>query len=591
MIRRFLSLNLRTKLIALIIVTAFIPVSLLGLFSYNYVTKLMQEEISEGELERLKQVNNNLTYFINDVEQLSLFLYKNEEIQEILNKDPYRSPEEKDEDLQQIERLFETVMGAKNWDVSIYIIGANGDRYFSTQHLPPHYNHIRDNWGAFRKAQAADGKNIWDTHYSIRPEEMQEVVLTSGRMLHDHSTQEPLGYLMIDIYESALSDIYATGGKHLNDQLFLLDEQGYIISSQPNKEIVGTRLSYDFLPRVIQGDQGFFEAEWESQASVLTYDTAEDTGFKIVSLTPIGLIHEKNSLIRNLTWSFAILGIIISSWLAYFLSKTVTDPLYKVMKVMRTVEKGDLTARFAPKYNDDIGIFARRFNRMLGRVNKLIQENYEKKIRLKESEIKALQAQINPHFLYNTLETVNWMARLHGAKEISKLVVSLGEIMRYSIKRGDDLVPLEEDIKQLKNYLNIQEVRYRDQFNIHMHVDEEAKKALIPSLLLQPLVENAISHGLEGKVEKGNLSITITVISNSLQIIVEDDGAGIDSKTLDRINLEKPLQSKGTGIGLQNVKRRVFLYYGNDFTWHIETKENEGTKFSITLPAYREESA
>src|SRR5690606_8681086 len=188
---------------------------------------------------------------------------------------------------------------------------------------------------------------------------------------------------------------------------------------------------------------------------------------------------------------------------AYYLSISITKPLYKLIYLMKEVEKGNLEVRFDPKYNDDIGIFGKRFNRMLEKLKVSIQENYEKQVRMKDSELKALRAQINPHFLYNTLETVNWLARLEGVNDISKIVVSLSEIMKYSVRKGEDFVTIEQDVKQLKNYLTIQEFRYRDKFDVHLSVEESVIHQKIPALLLQPIVENAIVHGLENKISKG----------------------------------------------------------------------------------------
>lgn len=586
MIKYFLHLQLRTKLLILTAILTIFPVLAVGFFLYQFTSSMIQEEISAGELDRLTQVNNHLTYFMQDIEQLSMFFYRNEQIQNILRKDGDRGFEEEYADFQEVHRIIEMVLGVKDWDVSIYVIGLNGDRYFNNPYLPSQYDNIRENWGVFRQANETKGEMVWNTHYSLRQVDSQEIVLTSGRVLIDEATSEPLGYIMIDIYESALSSIYSSETASQTEQLFLLDENGYIISSKPDKDDIGTRLPYDFLPRVLNGEQGFFEFEWEGQPSILTYDTAEDTGVKIVSITPLTVIQEKNSLIYNLTWSFAFIVLIIAVWIAYYISSTVTRPLYKIMNVMGEVETGNLSIQFEPKYNDDIGVLGRRFNRMLKRLKALITDSYEKQVRLKESEIKALQAQINPHFMYNTLETINWMARLSGKMEISKLVVSLGEIMRYSIKTGDDLVTLEEDVKQLRNYLTIQQVRYRDQFDIHLTIADETKQILIPSLLLQPLVENAIHHGLEKKVDPGNLWVSAKQEGVDVIISVEDDGAGMASSILYELNHNRfdQLEFKGTGIGLENVRRRLYLYYGDEHEWHIESEESKGTKITMTIP-------
>lgn len=589
-INKFLSNNLRTKLIIVILLTSLIPLLLLGFFSYKYISSILQEEISENELERLTSVNNQLTYFLQDVEQMSLFFYKNDQVKTIL-ENSNKSAVDKYNDNQSVNELFDTIMSVKKWEVNIYIIGLNGDRYFSNEYLPSHYNNIRENWGIFRKAKEANGSMAWDTNYSVSKFEDKEVVLTAGRLIIDPSTNKKLGYIMIDINESAFSSIYKENNTFTKEQFFLLDNQGYVISSNPNKDDIGTKYEAPFLSRVLKGDSGFFKHDFQGTPSILSYHTADNTGFKLISIIPLDIVHQKNNLIRNLTWNFALIGIIISAWLAYYLSRTVTMPLYKLMFLMKEVEKGNLDVRFDSKYNDDIGIFGNRFNRMLRRLKVLLQESYEKQVRLQESELKALRAQINPHFLYNTLETVNWLARIKGSQDISKIIVSLGEIMRYSIKKGDNFVTVEEDIKQLENYLNIQEFRYRDKFTVYLHIDDMIKKEVIPSLLIQPIVENAIIHGLEAKMDKGNIIIIVTAKENGISIVVEDDGIGIDDETITLINkqIEEGLSINQLGIGIENVRKRLYLSYDNQFEWNLYSELNKGTRVEILVPYINKE--
>lgn len=589
MITKLHSLNLRSKLIIVIIITSLIPLLLLGFFTFNFLSELLQEEVSENELERLTSINNQVSFFLDDIEQMTLFFYKNEEIQDILKKNNTRNLKEKYADFEYVNELFDTVTGVKDWEVNIYVIGLNGDRYFSNEYLPNRYNSIRESWGVFRKANNAKGSLVWDTNYSINGVDNQDIVLTAGRILVDSTTNEKIGYLMVDIYESAFSTIYEKNNFSNRESFFLLDNQGYIISSQPNKTNVGTKFEMDYYQRIMNGEKGFFHFDWHDISSILTYQTDENTNFKTVSILPMDIIQQKNYLVRNLTLNFALIGIIFSIWLAYYLSKTITRPLYKLINLMKEVEKGNLQVRFDSKFNDDIGIFGKRFNRMLEKLKISIQENYEKQVRMKDSELKALRAQINPHFLYNTLETVNWLARLEGVNDISKIVVSLSEIMKYSVRKGKDFVTIEQDVKQLKNYLTIQEFRYRDKFDVHLTVDDSVLNQKIPALLLQPIVENAIVHGLENKISKGKIDISITKEHRRIRIIVQDDGVGMDEKTLVQVNqeLKEGLEFEELGIGIENVRKRLYLSYGDQFEWTLTSKDKEGTRIEILIP-YKE---
>ncbi|MYL45161.1 HAMP domain-containing protein [Virgibacillus halodenitrificans] len=582
-------MNLRTKLIIVSLLISLIPLMLLGFFTFKYISGLLQEEISENELDRLSSLNNQFTYFLKDIEQMTLFFYNNEEIQEILKKDAERSVENKYEDYEYVSERFDMVRGVKDWDINIYVIGLNGDRYFSNDFLPSNYNDIRESWGIFRKAEEANGALVWDTNYSINKLHDQEIVLTAGRMLVDSTTDEKIGYLMVDIYESSFSNIYDKNHSINREHFFLVDDHGYIISSQPEKNNVGTKLETENNQWLKSGTSGFLKFDWENTSSILTYHTDEETSFKAISIIPMDVIQEKNFSIRNLTLNFALIGIIFSAWLAYFLSKTITKPLYKLIHLMKEVEKGNLEVRFDSKYKDDIGVFGQRFNHMLEELKILIQDNYEKQVRMKDSELKALRAQINPHFLYNTLETINWLARLEGVNDISKLVLSLSEIMKYSVKKGKDFVTIEQDVEQLKNYLTIQEFRYRDKFKVYMDVDASILKEQIPALLLQPLVENAIVHGMENKETMGIIRIIIKGNPSNIKIVVQDDGIGMNEDTLELVNSKIPdgLTLDKLGIGIENVRKRLYLSYGEQFSWNLSSKPNEGTSIEILIP-YKE---
>lgn len=586
---KILSTNLRTKLIIAILCSSIFPLLLLGFFSYKYISNILQEEISSNELERLRSINEQFTYFLKDIEQMSFFFYKSEQVNTILKKDADRSTEEKYNDYIQVNDLFDTVLGVKEWDVNIYLIGLNNDRYFSNNYLPATYHKARESWGALRKANTANGAMIWDTAYSFHSYnnlKHEDIALTAGRLIVDPANQQKLGYIMVDVNKSELSSLYERKSNLSNEQFFMLDHHGNLIFSQAGDNQVGIKPEVDFLERVMNGDSGFFNLSWEGERSILAYHTADYSGFKSISITPLSIIQDRNNLIRKLTFNFALIGIIISAWLAYFLSRTITMPLYKLMSLMREVEKGNLDVRFDSKYYDDIGIFGRRFNNMLRELKIRIQDSYEKQVRLKDSELKALRAQINPHFLYNTLDSVNWLARLKGAEEISTIVVSLSDILRYSINSGDDLVSIKEDITQLKKYLTIQEFRYRDKFNVHLSVDQAVENKLIPSLLLQPLVENAIVHGIENKVDKGNIYIDISDYRDRIKFVISDDGVGMDEYTLGIVNqpLDEQVSISELGIGIENVRKRMFLYYNDEYEWHLHSTLNEGTTVTFIIP-------
>src|SRR5699024_9927505 len=202
-----MNLSFRTKLIIIIICTTFIPLSLLGFYIFKYTANLMQQELSTNELQYLESLNDQYSYFLKDVEQMSLFFYKNDELQSILKQDENYTAEKKYNDTKKVNELFGMVKGIKEWDINIYIVGKNNRRFFSNDYLPQEYDNVRENWGIFRKMKEKDGAIAWDSNYSYDRMYPSDVALTAGRTLNDMDSGSIIGYILIDINENALSSM------------------------------------------------------------------------------------------------------------------------------------------------------------------------------------------------------------------------------------------------------------------------------------------------------------------------------------------------------------------------------------------------
>ncbi|KEQ26775.1 cache domain-containing sensor histidine kinase [Paenibacillus tyrfis] len=585
-----LGTSLQTKLLLAVLPLAIIPLAVLGTFSYHKSAQVVQQQVCQTILESLSQVNYSLDYFVKDIEQLTMYIYSSRDIQDVLSKSADRSLAEKHQDKQKVGEVLDTFLGFKNWDISIYLLGENGDRYFTGDLLPGAYDDYNASWGLFRKMRLAGGNVVWDTHYSMKKTDDFGIVLSSGRLLKRVDTNAPLGYLVVDMMENALADKYKKAHLQPGGQMLLLDRNGYIISSTPSKHKVGTKLEEPFVDRVLAGGKGFFEQSGEGTPPVMVvYDTSEVTGFKLVNVLPVAALTQESSSIRNLTLLVIAVGAAVSCVLAYLLSVNITHPLRKLKSLMRTVETGNLDVAFPTKYKDEVGQLGRSFNAMVQRIKQLIDEVYKKQLMLQEAEIRAIQAQFNPHFLYNALDSINWMARIHKLDHISRTVVSLGELLRFSIRKGQALIPVREDMQQIRNFLTIQQMRYGDKLEVHIELDEEVERLYTLKLMLQPIVENAITHGLEMKRGLGRLLITGKVVGERVRFEVRDDGVGIPQEKLERITSGQFVSAdeRKTGIGLENVKKRLQLYFGDRYVLSLASQPQQGTTTIIEIPIIR----
>lgn len=233
--------------------------------------------------------------------------------------------------------------------------------------------------------------------------------------------------------------------------------------------------------------------------------------------------------------------------------------------------------------NDEIGVLQRDFTIMIQKIDTLIKDDYTKQILIKDAQLKALQAQINPHFLYNTLDSINWMAKLNQQRDISVMVESLGNLLRSAISGKEPIITLKEEVQLLKDYLTIQKMRFGDRLQFQLEIDQQWLSLKIPKLILQPIVENSINYGLENTLGICRITVKAVPDSDCLNITVIDNGPGIPDELLKKL-AQGEVKPKGSGIGLQNIDHRIKLIFGEEFGLSVTSELGVGTKVLIRIP-------
>ena len=261
-------------------------------------------------------------------------------------------------------------------------------------------------------------------------------------------------------------------------------------------------------------------------------------------------------------------------------SRFVVRDIKRLRDNMQAVEEGNMELMVTSDAKDEVGSLIRGFGSMLGEINRLIHEVYESKLTQRKSEMTALQAQINPHFLYNSLSLINWKALEAGQQDISKITLALSSFYRTSLNRGKNVLTIEKEIENMKSYLEIQLCMHDNDFDVIMDIDEEILQYQTLNLLLQPLVENAIDHGIDLKEDgRGYIKIIGRKDDSNIYLTVEDNGVGIEPELLSSI-----LEFKTKGYGVRNVNQRIQLYYGEEYCLKIESKAGKGTRCTINIP-------
>jgi two-component system sensor histidine kinase YesM len=275
---------------------------------------------------------------------------------------------------------------------------------------------------------------------------------------------------------------------------------------------------------------------------------------------------------------------------AWLISASIYLPIKKLHNVTTTITKTDLQALVNSANVDEITEMGMSFNIMIGRIRELLDAKIKEQENLKKAELRALQAQINPHFLYNTLDTIMWMAEAKRTDEVIEIVRALSSFFRIALSKGKDWISISQEIEHVRSYLTIQKIRYRDILDYKIEVDENILDNIILKLTLQPLVENALYHGIKNKRNGGTITVRARQMDQNLAFLeVQDDGVGFTSYKLGQIQAELnddagEIALKESGFGLENVSKRIKLYYGKQYGLSIESQYQEGTRVTLTIP-------
>ncbi len=285
-----------------------------------------------------------------------------------------------------------------------------------------------------------------------------------------------------------------------------------------------------------------------------------------------------------------VLVFLLTVFLSYLIPLSITRPLRKLNEVTEQVSEGNLVVRSDVQTGDEVGVLSDSLNTMIDKINELLEQVTKEQVRLRKAEFELLQSQINPHFLYNTLDAIIWLAEAGEQKKVVSMVRSLSEFFRTSLNRGKDIIPVKEEVLHVRSYLEIQQVRYQDILNYSIDIPEELGKYMIPKITIQPLVENALYHGIKNKRGSGTIHIRGRKQDGMLVIEIEDDGIGISRERLWQVNdgIQKKVLTGKDIYGLYNVNERIRLNFGEEYGINIQSTYGEGTLVRILLPCQEE---
>lgn len=479
----------------------------------------------------------------------------------------------------QIRERLVLLGGLDKYVRSVQVIDHFGGEYFVGRAAVTYSNEQIERLD--RETAMTEGGNTW-----LLPND-EDATLAAARLIRSYEelSLEKLGILAIRIDMGRLTAEMASGALPAGGHFFVFDEAGqavYPIASElPSESIRG----------YAQVDQGGYDVvKLDGSRYFLTRVPSAYTDWSYITLISYDDIFDRLADVKRLTLSLYSLLFLLAVFAAFRFARGITDPIEKLNAKMKRVQLGNFTyeaeedSRHMPM--DESGQLHRNFRIMLQRIDELIRENYIKQLAMKESEFKALQAQINPHFLYNTLETINWSSKMAGQHGISSMVESLGFLLRSSISLKEPMLPMRQELEIVLHYVNIQRIRFEERLDFRLHVPEPLGSSIIPKLSIQPLVENAVNYALERMTDTCLIEVDASESNGQLLITVRDNGPGLDEAILDRLRTGK-VKPKGSGVGLLNIDERIKLLFGAAYGLEIESRRGEGTLVLLRLPNER----
>lgn len=576
----FRNMRVREKLIYSHILIALIPFLTVGFVGITISVNEAEHNINQHSEQLIGQVNQMLDVYISSIEKVMDGM-----IDLIISAEKSGISEDSgDETVDNLKIFMNNLIDNHSLIVGMLFAGADDEYIGIKMNRASRDPFWKEEWyqEACREPDKihiigdVTGRNIaTDALYSI------DDIFSIAKAVTDPKTNEITGVLLFDIRQTMISSSVKDAIIGEEGFVFVLDEENHMVYAPVNEIVYRiqpewlTEAGYPLLVKIM--DKQYH----------LRFQTSEYTGWKVVSVASYDdVMGEVDKLI-------IMYGVLLLSTLIFVvfivmkMSKMITKPILELRNLMKEAEEGKLEVRFRGSYQDEVSELGRSFNHMLEQIQKLMDRVHEEEEYKRQTQLKIVQEQFKPHFLYNTLDTIGWMARAHGAMDVVKMLDALTNIFRIGLSKGKDYISLKEEIKYISNYLYIQNVRYGKKVSYEIEMDESCSQIAVPKMLLQPLVENAIYHGLKLKRCDGHLWVIIKKEADGVSLCVRDDGKGMDFDTSQRIRrvLDGTAESEEKGsFGLYYIRERLELKYGNEYRVYLESQEDVGTEIIIHIP-------
>lgn len=586
------SWSFQAKLLISILLVLSATVSASGLLFYLSSASAIERQTLSLTSSTVGQMTSNVDLYVAEIERLSLAISGDTTVQRVLrNTDPDVRDRRRQQDVDDITYRLLTLAGSWQSVRGMYIFADDGALFYFTRGSLPRggYPVAGEPWHERMGRQIAPAALLWPTGAETTVPADGQQVFSHIRLIKNLSTGRKLGYLKIDVDVAVMRELLASPDTAARGaQVLVIADDGHVIYDDSGA-LTGQQIG-DL--RLAGANHAQGNLEWRGAAYFYAADRSEHTRWTTWVLMPTTSITSTARQTGVVVLLLCLGAMLLLAGIMYVVTQRVTRPVRQIAETMALVEQGDLGVRVPlTRARDEVGRLNRGFNTMLDSLQHLITQVYEARLREKDAQLLALQSQINPHFLFNTLNSMRALSRKQQADIVAEMAESLAELFRYSMSNWNEPVPLHEELAHVANYVTIQRARFGDRFTFDCAVPPELMDALVVKLSIQPLVENAISHGLDRRRHGLRVVVRARLSAAELHIEVDDNGYGIGSQTLARLreSLGRPLDkadlpTADVGIGVVNIDRRIKLLYGEEYGVGIQVNPGAGTTMSLLLP-------
>lgn len=587
----FKNMKLKTQLYLTYVVLIIISMSIMSIAYYKTSCDITIKNVENTSLNLVKNNNNLINIKLNKILESSDAITLDHQLYNIMNDYKIKT----DYDYLYEDKLINNIL-FKYFNFSdVYSAHIITPEYnFGSSKIPIKRGYYNDSL-LYDIAEKSSGSLSWVPTYKFADvydfKEFEDInldykYLFSAVKIMNNLDSENLNFssnnkekplLIVNFKPDIFDEIVNKESEYQDSKYYIVSkEKGIVYSS--NQSDIGRNKEFKWLDN-ISNESGVLRENHDGSEWIVCYDTLDSTGWISVMEIPVNDILNDFIKMRKFILFLGIILIITSCICAGFIAKTITKPIKNLLQAIKEMGKGNFSNKVEIKGNYEIVNLITKFNEMDEKISNLIEQNYMSSIREKEATIMSLNIQLNPHFLYNTLNTINWIAIENDENEISRMIVALSNMLQYTAHNKEECCKFEEDLNWLKKYIYIMQSRFEDKFKVEYSIDERLNLYRVPKLFLQPFVENSIIHGFSLIDEGGILKIEGIIEEDRVVFIVSDNGKGIEEDKIKDI-----LEKNKDRIGISNVNNRIKLMYGEEYGVKINSKLNIETKVIISLP-------